>query len=265
MEFPKKLTVIQSNIKNGEYTLPELVDSYLNEIEKTSDLNIYLEVWKDEALEKAEQIQKKINANTAGPLAGMVVGLKDNICYAGHKVSAASKILEGFESVYSSTVVERLLEADALFIGRLNCDEFAMGSSNEKSAYGPVKNPHDPTCVPGGSSGGSAAAVAANTCLVSLGSDTGGSIRQPASFCGVFGLKPTYGTISRHGLIAYASSMDQIGPFANSVEDMSAVLSVVAGQDEFDSHLKQQQTRLSCSFQKTQDCLLTRMLRCGRT
>lgn len=250
MEFPKKLTVIQSNIKNGEYTLPELVDSYLNEIEKTSDLNIYLEVWKDEALEKAEQIQKKINANTAGPLAGMVVGLKDNICYAGHKVSAASKILEGFESVYSSTVVERLLEADALFIGRLNCDEFAMGSSNEKSAYGPVKNPHDPTCVPGGSSGGSAAAVAANTCLVSLGSDTGGSIRQPASFCGVFGLKPTYGTISRHGLIAYASSMDQIGPFANSVEDMSAVLSVVAGQDEFDSTLSSNKLDLAAASKK---------------
>ncbi|MDA9937998.1 Asp-tRNA(Asn)/Glu-tRNA(Gln) amidotransferase subunit GatA [Salibacteraceae bacterium] len=250
MEFPKKLTVIQSNIKNGEYTLPELVDSYLNEIEKTSDLNIYLEVWKDEALEKAEQIQKKINANTAGPLAGMVVGLKDNICYAGHKVSAASKILEGFESVYSSTVVERLLEADALLIGRLNCDEFAMGSSNEKSAYGPVKNPHDPTCVPGGSSGGSAAAVAANTCLVSLGSDTGGSIRQPASFCGVFGLKPTYGTISRHGLIAYASSMDQIGPFANSVEDMSAVLSVVAGQDEFDSTLSSNKLDLAAASKK---------------
>lgn len=250
MEFPKKLTVIQSNIKNGEYTLPELVDSYLNEIEKTSDLNIYLEVWKDEALEKAEQIQKKINANTAGPLAGMVVGLKDNICYAGHKVSAASRILEGFESVYSSTVVERLLEADALFIGRLNCDEFAMGSSNEKSAYGPVKNPHDPTCVPGGSSGGSAAAVAANTCLVSLGSDTGGSIRQPASFCGVFGLKPTYGTISRHGLIAYASSMDQIGPFANSVEDMSAVLSVVAGQDEFDSTLSSNKLDLAAASKK---------------
>ncbi|MAZ36117.1 MAG: Asp-tRNA(Asn)/Glu-tRNA(Gln) amidotransferase GatCAB subunit A [Crocinitomicaceae bacterium] len=250
MEFPKKLTVIQSNIKNGEYTLPELVDSYLNEIEKTSDLNIYLEVWKDEALEKAEQIQKKINANTAGPLAGMVVGLKDNICFVGHKVSAASKILEGFESVYSSTVVERLLEADALFIGRLNCDEFAMGSSNEKSAYGPVKNPHDPTCVPGGSSGGSAAAVAANTCLVSLGSDTGGSIRQPASFCGVFGLKPTYGTISRHGLIAYASSMDQIGPFANSVEDMSAVLSVVAGQDEFDSTLSSNKLDLAAASKK---------------
>ena len=250
MEFPKKLTVIQSNIKNGEYTLPELVDSYLNEIEKTSDLNIYLEVWKDEALEKAEQIQKKINANTAGPLAGMVVGLKDNICYAGHKVSAASRILEGFESVYSSTVVERLLEADALFIGRLNCDEFAMGSSNEKSAYGPVKNPHDPTCVPGGSSGGSAAAVAANTCLVSLGSDTGGSIRQPASFCGVFGLKPTYGTISRHGLIAYASSMEQIGPFANPEEDMTAVLSVVAGQDEFDSTLSSNKLDLAAASKK---------------
>jgi aspartyl-tRNA(Asn)/glutamyl-tRNA(Gln) amidotransferase subunit A len=250
MEFPKKLTAIQTSIKNGEYTLPDLVNSYLIEIEKTSDLNIYLEVWKEEALEKATQIQEKINSGTAGDLAGMVIGLKDNICYAGHKVSAASKILEGFESIYSSTVVERLLAADALFIGRLNCDEFAMGSSNEKSAYGPVKNPHNPELVPGGSSGGSAAAVAANTCLVSLGSDTGGSIRQPASFCGVFGMKPTYGTISRHGLIAYASSMDQIGPFANSVEDMSAVLSVMAGSDEFDSTLSSNKLDLTATSKK---------------
>ena len=250
MEFPKKLTAIQISIKNGEYTLPDLVNSYLIEIEKTSDLNIYLEVWKEEALEKATQIQEKINSGTAGDLAGMVIGLKDNICYAGHKVSAASKILEGFESIYSSTVVERLLAADALFIGRLNCDEFAMGSSNEKSAYGPVKNPHNPELVPGGSSGGSAAAVAANTCLVSLGSDTGGSIRQPASFCGVFGMKPTYGTISRHGLIAYASSMDQIGPFANSVEDMSAVLSVMAGSDEFDSKLSSNKLDLTATSKK---------------
>ena len=250
MEFPKKLTAIQISIKNGEYTLPDLVNSYLIEIEKTSDLNIYLEVWKEEALEKATQIQEKINSGTAGDLAGMVIGLKDNICYAGHKVSAASKILEGFESIYSSTVVERLLAADALFIGRLNCDEFAMGSSNEKSAYGPVKNPHNPELVPGGSSGGSAAAVAANTCLVSLGSDTGGSIRQPASFCGVFGMKPTYGTISRHGLIAYASSMDQIGPFANSVEDMSAVLSVMAGADDFDSTLSSNKLDLNANPKK---------------
>lgn len=250
MEFPKTLTAVKSSIENGEYTLPELVNSYLNEIEKTSDLNIYLEVWKDEAIEKAGQIQEKINSGNAGQLAGMVIGLKDNICYAGHKVSASSKILEGFESIYSSTVVERLLAADALFIGRLNCDEFAMGSSNEKSAFGRVKNPINPELVPGGSSGGSAAAVAANTCLVSLGSDTGGSIRQPASFCGVFGMKPTYGTISRHGLIAYASSMDQIGPFANSVEDMSAVLSVMAGSDDFDSTLCSNKLDLNATSKK---------------
>ena len=151
----------------------------------------------------------------------MVIALKDNICYRGHKVSAASKILEGFESQFSATAVERLLKEDAVFIGRTNCDEFAMGSSNENSAYGAVKNPIDPTKVPGGSSGGSAAAVAAGLGHVALGSDTGGSIRQPAAFTGTVGFKPSYGRISRHGLIAYASSFDQIGPFAANVADAS--------------------------------------------
>ncbi len=250
MEFPKSLSAVQSSIKNGEYTLLQLVEAYLTEAEKTADLNIFLEVWKEEALEKAAVIQQKIDSGSAGKLAGMVIGLKDNICYKGHKVSASSKILEGFESVYSSTVVKRLLADDAIFIGRLNCDEFAMGSSNENSAYGPVKNPLDPNRVPGGSSGGSAASVAANTCLVALGSDTGGSIRQPASFCGVFGIKPTYGTISRHGLIAYASSLDQIGPFAHSVEDLSAVIEVMAGPDEFDSTLSTNQLNLKADTKK---------------
>lgn len=250
MEFPKSLSAVRSNIANGNYSLPELVDAYLAEAEKSADLNIFLEVWKEEAIEKATAIQQKLDNGTAGKLAGMVIGLKDNICYVGHKVSASSKILEGFESVYSSTVVERLLAEDAIFIGRLNCDEFAMGSSNENSAYGPVKNPLDPNRVPGGSSGGSAASVAANTCLVALGSDTGGSIRQPASFCGVFGIKPTYGTISRHGLIAYASSLDQIGPFAHSVEDLTAVIDVISGPDEFDSTLSSQQLNLKAESKK---------------
>jgi len=165
----------------------------------------------------------------------MVVALKDNICYKDHKVSASSKILEGFESLFSATVVERLLAEDAIIIGRTNCDEFAMGSGNENSAFGPVKNPLNPKTVPGGSSGGSAAAVAANMCQIALGSDTGGSIRQPASFTGTVGLKPTYGRVSRHGLIAYASSFDIIGPIAKSVEDAALMMEVISGSDNFDS------------------------------
>ncbi|MBD79671.1 MAG: Asp-tRNA(Asn)/Glu-tRNA(Gln) amidotransferase GatCAB subunit A [Crocinitomicaceae bacterium] len=235
MKAPRSLKEVRSSLTAGDYNLIDLVRFYLDNIEQKSDLNAFLEVWKDEVLEQAEQVQSKIDAGTAGRLAGMVVGLKDNIVYKGHKVSASSKILEGFESLYSSTVTERLEAEDALFIGRLNCDEFAMGSSNENSAFGPVKNPHNPACVSGGSSGGSATAVAADMCLVSFGSDTGGSIRQPASFCGVVGLKPTYGRVSRHGLIAYASSMDQIGPFTHSVEDAALVLEVIAGKDNFDN------------------------------
>ena len=235
MNAPRSLQEVQEHLNAGNYTLPDLVRFYLNNIDEKKSLNAFLEVWSEEALEKAEEIQQKIQNGQAGSLAGMVMGLKDNICYAGHKVSASSLILEGFESLYSATVVERLQAEDCLFIGRLNCDEFAMGSSNENSAFGPVKNPLDESLVPGGSSGGSAVAVAADLCLVSLGSDTGGSIRQPASFCGIVGMKPTYGRVSRHGLIAYASSMDQIGPFAHSVEDAALVLEVMAGQDEFDN------------------------------
>lgn len=170
-----------------------------------------------------------------GKLAGMVIAIKDNICYKGHKLSSSSKILEGFESLFSATVVERLLAEDAIIIGRCNCDEFAMGSSNENSAFGKVLNPFNNECVPGGSSGGSAVAVAADLCLAALGTDTGGSIRQPASFCGVVGLKPSYGRVSRYGAIAYASSFDQIGPFAKNVDDVALIMEVMAGKDEFDS------------------------------
>ena len=165
----------------------------------------------------------------------MVVGIKDNICYKGHRVSASSKILENFISLYSATAVERLLAEDAIIIGRLNCDEFGMGSSNENSAYGAVLNYLDNTKVAGGSSGGSAAAVQAGMCHAALGSDTGGSVRMPASFCGIVGLKPTYGRISRHGLIAYASSFDQIGTLTNSVEDAALLFEVMAGTDNYDS------------------------------
>lgn len=212
-----------------------MVSYYLDRIENHKDLNIYLEVFSEEAQTQAQKVDLKLQQGTAGRLAGMVIALKDNICYKGHRVSASSKILEGFESLYSATVVERLLAEDAIIIGRLNCDEFAMGSSNENSAYGPVKNPHNSSKVAGGSSGGSAAAVAADLCQVALGSDTGGSIRQPAAFCGVVGLKPTYARVSRFGLIAYASSFDQIGPLTKSIEDAAIVTEIIAGKDENDS------------------------------
>lgn len=229
------LSEIQEALSKGSTNCQSLVDYYLDRIKTHQDLNIYLEVFADDALSQAKLVDAKLKSGTAGRLAGMVIGLKDNICFEGHKISASSKILNGFESLYSATVVERLLEEDAIIIGRLNCDEFAMGSSNENSAYGAVKNPRNPNTVPGGSSGGSAAAVAADLCQLALGSDTGGSIRQPAAFCGVVGMKPTYARVSRFGLIAYASSFDQIGPLAKSVEDAALVTEIIAGKDINDS------------------------------
>lgn len=229
------LSEIQASLSEGSVSCKSLVSYYLDRIENHKDLNIYLEVFSEEAQTQAQKVDLKLQQGTAGRLAGMVIALKDNICYKGHRVSASSKILEGFESLYSATVVERLLAEDAIIIGRLNCDEFAMGSSNENSAYGPVKNPHNSSKVAGGSSGGSAAAVAADLCQVALGSDTGGSIRQPAAFCGVVGLKPTYARVSRFGLIAYASSFDQIGPLTKSIEDAAIVTEIIAGIDENDS------------------------------
>lgn len=229
------ISEVQADLREGSLTIPNLVLYYLSNIEEKKHLNAFLEVWSDEALKRAAEIQQKWNDGKAGKLAGMIIALKDNICYEGHKVSGASKILDGFTSLFNSTVVERLLAEDAIFIGRVNCDEFAMGSSNENSAYGPVLNPLDETRVPGGSSGGSSAAVAADLCLAALGSDTGGSIRQPASITGIVGLKPTYGRISRHGLLAYASSFDQIGPMTRSVEDAALLLEIMAGADDFDS------------------------------
>ena len=229
------LNEIHKSIKSGSISCQSLVNYYLDRIDKHKDLNVYVEVFAEEALMRAKNIDEKLFAGTAGRLAGMVVAIKDNICFKGRKVTAASKILDGFESLYSATVVERLLKEDAIIIGRVNCDEFAMGSANETSYYGAVKNPKNPKKVSGGSSGGSAAAVAADLCQVALGTDTGGAIRQPAAFCGVIGLKPTYSRVSRYGLIAYASSFDQIGPITKSIEDAALVTEIISGKDPNDS------------------------------
>jgi len=225
---------IKDDLAKGETSCVALTKGYIQKI-KNSKTNSFLEIFETSALAKAEEVDKKRANQTAGKLAGMVIGIKDNICYKNHKVSGASKILEGFESIYSATVVEKLLAEDAIIVGRLNCDEFAMGGSNENSAYGNVLNPLDHTKVPGGSSGGSAAAVKEGLCIATLGSDTGGSIRQPASFCGLVGYKPTYGRVSRYGLLAYASSFDQIGPLTHTVEDAALITEVIAGKDAYDS------------------------------
>lgn len=221
---------------NGETTCLQAVHYYIQNIQLQSNLNAFLEVYAEEAIARAVELDNKRKQDKSlGKLHGVIVALKDVIVYKNHKVSAASKILENYQSIYNATVVEKLLEADAIIIGRNNCDEFAMGSSNENSAFGNVKNAIDTTRVSGGSSGGSAVAVQAAMCMVSLGSDTGGSVRQPADFCGIVGIKPTYGRVSRYGLIAYASSFDQIGIFANNIEDAALTLEVIAGEDELDS------------------------------
>ena len=228
------LKEVRKDLFSGKISCEILLDGYISKI-KVDTNNAFIETFDASAKVKALEVDAKVANGTAGKLAGMVIGIKDNICYKDHKVSSSSKILEGFESIYSASVVERLLAEDAIIIGRLNCDEFAMGSSNETSIYGSVKNPINQDKVPGGSSGGSAAAVAANLCLATLGSDTGGSIRQPASFCGLVGYKPTYGMISRYGLLALASSLDQIGPFTKTVEDTALLIEVMAGKDAMDS------------------------------
>ena len=221
---------------NGAATCVSAIQYYLQRIEQSGHLNAFITVYAEEALERARQLDKQRNAGQpVGKLHGVVIGLKDVICYKGHAVSAASSILKGFTATYNATAVQKLLAEEAIIIGNLNCDEFAMGSSNENSSYGSVLNALDETRVPGGSSGGSAVAVQAGLCMVSLGSDTGGSVRQPADFCGIVGLKPTYGRISRYGLIAYASSFDQIGIFGLTVPDVALVLETIAGEDDFDS------------------------------
>ena len=229
------LREIQNDLKLGKTTCQKLVDHYLRNIRKYESLNAFIEVYEEEALKKAKEVDQKISINKAGKLAGLVFGIKDLLCLKGHKVSASSKMLEGFESQFTATAITSLLEEDAIVIGRQNCDEFGMGSSNENSYYGPVKNQAAEDRVPGGSSGGSAVAVQADMCLVSLGTDTGGSVRQPAAFCGVVGLKPTYSRISRSGLLAYASSFDTIGIFSKTIEDNARVLEVIAGNDPNDA------------------------------
>ncbi len=221
-------------IRSGKISLKKNVESFLSRIEEKRKLNAFNFVF-EEAPEQADKIEEKIRSGNHGKLAGMVVAIKDVIALKDRPLTCSSRILKDFFAIYTSTAVQKILDEDAIIIGKTNCDEFAMGSSNENSAFGPVLNPADESRVPGGSSGGSAAAVAAGLCDTSLGTDTGGSIRQPAAFTGVFGLKPTYGRVSRYGLTAFASSFDSIGPFTNSVEDVALLLSIISGKDNLDS------------------------------
>ncbi len=220
---------------DGSSTCLGAVEYYLQQIREKSNLNAYVRVYEEEALILASQLdEKRLSGGKTGKLHGVIISIKDVLCYKDHQVTAASKILDNFHSIYNATAVQRLIDEEAIIIGHTNCDEFAMGSSSENSFYGPVLNEIDQERVPGGSSGGSAVAVQAGLCMVSLGTDTGGSVRQPADFCGIVGFKPSYGTISRYGVIAYASSFDQIGIFARNIPDVETVLQVIGGPDGFD-------------------------------
>jgi aspartyl-tRNA(Asn)/glutamyl-tRNA(Gln) amidotransferase subunit A len=232
-----------AGLQEGTVTCLQAVEHYLSQIQAKQHLNAFIEVYAAEALEKAKELDNKRTSGTSvGKLHGVVIGLKDVIAYKDHGLSASSNILKGFTSLYSATAVEKLLAEEAIIIGSCNCDEFAMGSTNENSAYGNVLNALDESRVPGGSSGGSAVAVQAGLCMISLGSDTGGSVRQPADFCGIIGLKPSYGRVSRYGLIAYASSFDQIGIFGTTVTDVALTLGIISGHDEYDSTVSSKKT-----------------------
>lgn len=235
MSIPASYGDTRKALASGTTTCERITAEFLAIIKERSRLNAFLSVREDQAMEDARTVDRKIDAGTAGRLAGMVVAVKDVICMKGEKVTCGSRILSDFISLYDATVIQRLRAEDAILIGKTNMDEFAMGSSTENSAYGPVLNPVDETRVPGGSSGGSCVAVAAGMAHTALGTDTGGSIRQPASFCGVVGLKPTYGRVSRYGLVALSSSFDQIGPFAATVADTARILQVISGYDDRDS------------------------------
>ncbi|EON78588.1 Aspartyl-tRNA(Asn) amidotransferase subunit A / Glutamyl-tRNA(Gln) amidotransferase subunit A [Lunatimonas lonarensis] len=235
MEKFRSFDEITRSLERKETDCKEIVNYYLKNIQTKAHLNAFVEVYRESALAQAEKVDQKIIEGKAGRLAGMVVGIKDVLCYQDHESNASSKILKGYKSQYTASAVQRLIDEDAIIIGRLNCDEFGMGSSNENSVHGRTLNAIDESRVPGGSSGGSAVAVQANLCTVSLGTDTGGSVRQPAAFTGVVGIKPTYSRVSRFGLIAYASSFDTIGVFSSNIRDNALVLEVMAGSDEFDS------------------------------
>ncbi|HSL90644.1 MAG TPA: Asp-tRNA(Asn)/Glu-tRNA(Gln) amidotransferase subunit GatA [Ignavibacteriaceae bacterium] len=222
-------------LKSGQLNLTQNLEKFLAEISKNKHLNAFNFVFEKEAKKQALSVEKKIKSGEYGKLAGMVIAVKDVLSIRDNPLTCSSKILNDFNSLYTATAVQKLIDEDAIIIGKTNCDEFAMGSSNENSAFGPVLNPHNTKYVPGGSSGGSAVAATANLCDVAIGTDTGGSIRQPAAFCGVYGLKPTYGLVSRYGLTAYASSFDSIGPFANNIDDIIRVMEVISGWDEKDS------------------------------
>jgi len=231
----RSFRTINQSLRDGNLSCRAIVEHYLENIQKHDHLNVFLEVYADEAIQHAEQIDAKLQQGKAGRLAGMVIGIKDVLCYQDHGLQASSKILQDFHSQFNGTAISRLIAEDAIIIGRQNCDEFAMGSSNENSAFGPTRNGVGENRVPGGSSGASAVSVQMELCTAALGSDTGGSVRQPAAFCGVVGLKPTYSRISRYGLLAYASSFDTIGIFTNNIEDNALLLEIIAGQDDFDS------------------------------
>ncbi|MET3126393.1 aspartyl-tRNA(Asn)/glutamyl-tRNA(Gln) amidotransferase subunit A [Arcicella rosea] len=250
MKVYSTLKDIQADLYAGNITCRQLVEFYLKNIEeKNNTLNAFLSVFDQEALEKADEIDTKIKAGTAKKLAGMVLGIKDLLCYKDHTSQAGSRILDGFESQFTATAVQRVIDEDAIIIGRQNCDEFGMGSTNENSAFGPCLNAVGENRVAGGSSGGSAVAVQADMCLASLGTDTGGSVRMPAGFCGLVGVKPTYTRVSRWGLIAYASSFDCIGPITKSVEDAAILLEIIAGKDEQDSTVSNENVPSYTAFQ----------------
>ncbi|MEQ9437936.1 MAG: Asp-tRNA(Asn)/Glu-tRNA(Gln) amidotransferase subunit GatA [Cyclobacteriaceae bacterium] len=231
---------IQQLLQEKSISCQGIVEHYLTNIREQEHLGAFVEVYEEEARLQAVAVDQKLSEGTAGRLAGMVIGLKDVLCHRDHEMQAGSQILESFRSQFTATAVQRLLDEDAIIIGRQNCDEFAMGSSTENSSFFPTRNAADPGRVPGGSSGGSAVAVQAHMCTASLGSDTGGSIRQPAAFCGLVGMKPTYSRISRYGLIAYASSFDVIGTLTHTVEDAALLTEIMAGEDEYDSTVSQQ-------------------------
>lgn len=226
---------IKEELSSRKTSVEKLTKQFLQTINEKRKLNAFLNVFDGKATSNAQEVDTKIANGNSGSLAGMIMAAKDNICFKDEVTTCGSRILQEFVSLYDATAIQRLKNADVVFVGKTNLDEFAMGSSTENSAYGTVLHPHDETRVPGGSSGGSAVAVEANMCVTALGSDTGGSVRQPAALCGVIGLKPTYGRVSRYGLVAYGSSLDQIGVFGNCAKDIARVLNVIAGYDEHDS------------------------------